>query len=124
MRTVLFWIWLAVLTIADEGYAHRLPYDMSRLQLSASQHRAVKEALVQYRKGRKVLHKQEERLEASFRTMFLSARFDAARYRRLVLALKRQEIALHAELLDKLHRILTPAQRRMFARYLEEWDDE
>jgi len=129
MRVLIFMILLMTVLVADhddetERESFHIPYDMSYLHLSDAQHRQVRTLLTTHRQKLRRLHEEKEALEKVLKQVFERETFDRKLFLRRSLQLKQQAIRTEADFLETLHAILSPEQRKAFARYLEEWDDD
>ncbi|MRJ02694.1 MAG: periplasmic heavy metal sensor [Epsilonproteobacteria bacterium] len=101
-----------------------IPYDLSFLHLSPNQKERIRELLLQRRKQLTHLYRRERELEERLRQLFQKREFDREEYERLYCSLQQLKMALERDFFASLHSILTPEQRRKFARYYKEWEVE
>jgi len=92
--------------------------------LTKQQHRVVEEAMKEYQTSNRRYHHQKEKAQEELNTLFLSPSFDSQTYRVKNLEREKASIEIRARLLERLHPILTPEQRRRFVAHLEEWDSD
>ncbi|WP_457599544.1 Spy/CpxP family protein refolding chaperone [Hydrogenimonas sp.] len=107
-----------------EEYELHLPRDLSRLELTPAQERAIGDLLVQNMHHLHRLHEQEERLRERLRALFVQERFDKKRFEEALDSLHRERVKIEAELFARIHALLTPRQRRLFVRHMKEWEIE
>ena len=129
MRMMLLFILSITLLTADhddikKGEMFHIPYDMSYLHLSTPQHRQIHALLSSHRQKLRQLHQEKEKLEKELKHTFSSKNFDKALFIRRSMKLKQHAVKIEAAFLEALHAILLPSQRKAFAHYLEEWDDD
>ena len=108
----------------DDYEEEHMPKDLSFLHLTPSQQIKFKEILSNYFDRLHALHEKEEQLERWLRENFAKERFDKETYLKKSIELKKEMARVEADLLARLHAILTPRQRSRFARYIEEWEVE
>ncbi len=107
---------------ADED--HRFPMDLHDLGLTKQQHRLVEEAMKEYQYSYRNYHHQSEKMQDEIKALFLSPTFDTETFQAKSIEIQRGSIEIRARLFERIHAILTPEQKRRFARHLEEWDIE
>ncbi|WP_456458392.1 hypothetical protein [Nitratifractor sp.] len=128
MRIVWMVLLLLNLTWADSDYEEEehkrvhIPYDMRHLDLSEGQSKEIYRLLVEYRKQRRKLHENYERLERRSVKLFVQDRFDKERYLQGQLRIKEKLLRIEADFLERLHRILDAKQRKKFIKDLKEWE--
>ena len=108
----------------DKKYRAHIPYDMRYLHLDKTQHQQIRTLLSQNRQQLRLIHEEKEMLEKDLKRAFAKAHFDKDAFIQKRMALKERSIQTEAQLLARIHALLTPKQRKAFARYLEEWDDD
>lgn len=107
---------------ADED--HRFPMDLHDLGLTKQQHRSLEEAMKEYQYSYRNHHHQSEKTQDEIKALFLSPTFDTETFQAKSLEIQRGSIEIRSRLFERIHAILTPEQKRRFARHLEEWDIE
>lgn len=118
---------LVTLMTADEKYEHEehyFPLDMSYLKLSNIQHIKVKKLVENFRHEYKKFHIQEKNTDKKIAKLFLEKEFNIDRFIQLSSQLQKDAIQIQADFLIKMHKILTPTQKRRFIKYMREWEVE
>lgn len=122
--------WIIVLTMflslcayGDDDH-HRFPMDLHDLALTKSQLRIVEEAMKEYQYSNRRFHHQSKKDQEALNALFLSPSFDAETFRAKSLEREKASIAIRTRLLEKLHSVLTPEQKRRYVHHLEEWDND
>ena len=101
---------------------HHFPRDLGFLDLSREQSDEVKTILYAYKHAlKKFRHEKREHAHEAGK-LFVQERFDAGKYEAIRGDLETRAIGIQADFLQKLHAILTPAQRKRFLEYFDEWD--
>jgi Spy/CpxP family protein refolding chaperone len=121
------WIAIFVMLISFSAFAdddHHFPMDLHDLGLTKPQHRAVEEAMKEYQTSNRRYHHQNEKSQDELNALFLNPSFDSQTYRAKSLERENASIEIRARLLERLHSVLTPEQRRRFVAHLEEWDSD
>ena len=107
----------------EERHGH-IPKNFQPLHLSKAQYRELKEILKEHRKRLRELHQEEERLEEMLRELFQEREFDKEKFLTKKRQLKLNMATIETDFFVKLHRLFTSKQRRLFSRYIEEWEIE
>lgn len=121
------WIIIFVMLISHSLYGdddHHFPMDFHDLGLTKQQHRVVEEAMKEYQSSNRRYHHQNEKAQDELNGLFLSSSFDSQAYRTKSLERENASIEIRARLLERLHNVLSPEQRRRFVGHLEEWDSD
>lgn len=121
------WIIIFLMLISLCAYAdgdRRFPMDLHDLGLTKQQHHSLEEVMKEYQSSNRRYHHQNGKSQEDLNTLFVSSSFDSEAYRTKSLEMEKASIEIRARLLERLHSILTPEQRRRFAHHLEEWDSE
>lgn len=110
----------------DDGHhryeRHHIPKDLSFLDLNRDQYHEVKAILYDYKHALKRFRHEKKEHEHDAGELFVKARFDAAKYEAMRGELETRAIRIQADFLQKLHKVLTPHQRKRFLHYFDEWD--
>jgi len=104
-------------------YIH-MPYSMEYLNLSKEQQNKIRSFFKKSQKSYKKLHKKVEKIEKELLNLFNEKSFNKKEFIQRQLELKKEELKIEAELLEKIYKVLTPKQRREFKEYLKEWEIE
>lgn len=127
MKWIAIFVTLIFLSSTNSVYAdddHRFPMDLHDLGLTKQQHRSLEEAMKEYQYAYRRYHHQSERTREELNALFLNASFDSETFRAKSLEMQKGSIEIRARLLERIHTILTPEQKRRFIRHLEEWEIE
>ncbi len=108
----------------DDHHERHFPLDISYLGLDDRQHEQIEAAVRRHRAAHKRFRHSERDTREALQTLFASDDFDRDAYLQLTLRLHTEAETMQAEFLEEVHRVLTPEQRRRFARYMEEWEIE
>ncbi len=128
MRFVALLLLLATLLFADsdkhEYREHHLPLDMGYLHLTSEQHMQAKTIVRTFKHDYKKFRRQKATTREALSRLFLAEKFDAEEFIRLTTQRNQRAMAIQAEFFAGMHAILTPAQKKRFAKYMEEWEVE
>lgn len=116
-------MFLSLCAYGDDDH-HRFPMDLYDLGLTKQQLRAVEEAMKEYQYSNRRFHHQSKKDQDTLNALFLSPSFDAESFRAKSLEREKASIAIRARLLERLHAILTPEQKRRYVHHLQEWDSD
>ncbi len=126
MRLLALFLLLATLLYADsdkhDRKEHHLPLDMSYLHLTSEQHAQAKTIVKTFKHEYKKFHHLKNETREAISKLFLEEKFDTEEFIRLTSALNQQGAEIQAEFFSQMHTILTPAQKKDFAEYMEEWE--
>lgn len=116
------------LTTANPVYAdddvRSFPMDLHDLGLTHQQHKSVEAAMKEYQHAYRRHHRQSEKTQDELNSLFLSPTFDTETFRTKNLEMERTSIEIRTRLFERLHKILTPEQKRRFIRHIKEWEVE
>jgi len=101
----------------------KLPYDLSKLNLTKIQKQKLKKAIINYRKKLNSLHTKEEIIEYKVQKEFLKD-FEYRNLLKEKIEVKKKLIENEFEFLKQLHTILNKTQRKKFIKQLKEWEIE
>lgn len=101
---------------------HHLPLDITYLQLNDQQYTTLVKILKKFRHDRKKFHKEEKATRKEISKLFVSETFERDKFVRLIKELKGVSIERQADFFVKMHQLLTPHQRKRFAKYMKEWE--
>jgi len=122
------WIIVLAMLLALSAYGdddhHRFPMDLHDLGLTKQQHRIVEEAMKEYQYSNRRFHQRSEKDQDALNGLFLSPSFDSEAFRAKSLEREKASIAIRARLLERLHSVLTPEQKRRYVHHLKEWDSD
>jgi protein CpxP len=124
MKWILVLAMLLTLSAYGDDDNHRFPMDLHDLGLTKQQHRVVEEAMKEYQYSNRRYHHQREKDQDALNALFLSPSFDSESFRAKSLEREKASIEIRARLLERLHSILTPEQKRRYIHHLEEWDSD
>lgn len=108
----------------DEHREHHFPMDIGYLELTDAQHGQVERIVHDYREARHRYSRHKKELRESFETLFTAGTFDRERFLAMKSELSEEASAAQAAFFADIHKVLTPEQRRRFARYMQEWEVE
>jgi periplasmic protein CpxP/Spy len=107
----------------DKKHKYEHSYkNLDYLELDDIQLKQMKSILIEYKYKYKEYYDYKEDQEKKLEEIMKSDSFDRDLY---IQTLKKSKIAstiLESEKMEKIHKILTPNQRKKFAKYLEEWE--
>ncbi len=122
------WIIVLAMFLSLSAYGdddnHRFPMDLHDLGLTKQQHRVVEEAMKEYQHSNRRYHHQREKDQDTLNALFLSPSFDSESFRAKSLEREKASIEIRVRLLERLHSVLTPEQKRRYIHHLEEWDSD
>lgn len=95
--------------------------NLDYLNLTTSQHEAIKELLIKYRKKYTKYYHKKEKEEKKLQQLFQKEYFDKDEYEEIVEEIHEEAIEIEAKKLEKIHKILNAKQRKQFSYYLQEW---
>lgn len=124
MRWIVVVFIIVTIGLGDTKEGFHIPRDLSYLHLKPMQKKRIRELLQNYRVVLKQLHEKEEKTEKELSKMFLQKRFNKQIFLEKNLALKKAIAQSEANFFARLHAIFTPEQRKLFIKYLEEWEIE
>jgi Spy/CpxP family protein refolding chaperone len=128
MRFLALFLLLATLLFADsDKHEHKdrhLPLDMGYLELTPQQHEQAKTIVQTYKHQHKQFHRLQTETREAISKLFLAENFDTAEFIRLTSVLNEQGAEIQAGFFSRMHAILSPAQKKRFAEYMEEWEVE
>ncbi|EDM23830.1 hypothetical protein [Caminibacter mediatlanticus] len=122
MRVLIMFIFLISFVFADIKNV-KLPYDLSKLNLTKIQKQKLKKAIINYRKKLNSLHTKEEIIEYKVQKEFLKD-FEYRNLLKEKIEVKKKLIENEFEFLKQLHTILNKTQRKKFIKQLKEWEIE
>ena len=103
---------------------HRLPLDVSYLNLSDHQYTKLVKIVKKFKHERKEFHEEEEDTTKEISKLFLSDTFDRDEFVRLTNRLKSLSVEIQADFFEKMHKLLNQDQKKRFVRYMKEWEVE
>ena len=121
---------LATLLTADynerehEYRDRHLPLDLSYLDLSDKQYKNVKKIIRQYKEALKDFHHQERQTRLAVAKLYSADTFDKEKFIKLNTALQQKAIKIQAMFFSRMHKVLTPEQKKRFIYYMKEWEVE
>ena len=128
MKLLSILLLLSTLLIADydehEYRDRHLPMDLSYLKLDREQHKSVKKIVRKYREALKDFHHQERRTRTAVAKLFAADTFDTEKFIELNTALQQEAVRIQARFFSRMHKVLTPRQKKRFIYYMEEWEIE
>jgi Spy/CpxP family protein refolding chaperone len=113
----------------DEYDDHRykkyhMPLDVSYLDLDNNQYKQIKHIVKKFKHKHKEFHEEKEETRKKISKLFLSDRFDRDEFVRLSNRLKSLSVDIQADFFVKVHKLLTPKQKKRFIKYMKEWEVE
>ena len=128
MRLLTLFLLLATLLFADsdkhDHKEHHLPLDMSYLHLTSEQYTHAKAVVKSFKHEYKKFHHLKKETREAISKLFQDDEFDTEEFVRLTSALHERGAKIQAKFFSEMHAILTPAQKKRFAEYMEEWEVE
>lgn len=124
MKSFIMLLSLLCFVWADSDDHRRFPMDLHDLQLTSQQHQAVEEAMREYQSSSRRYHKQNGKTQQELNALFLSPTFDEKLFRVKSMEMQTASVAIQIQLLENLHKILTPQQKAKFIRHIQEWEIE
>lgn len=119
---------LSIMAFADSSYHDeensRFPMDLHDLKLTAKQHKSIETAMKEYQIAYRNNHLKNKTLEQEIDALFLAPTFNPDEFTSKNIQLQKTSIEIRTQLFLKLHKILTPEQKRRFITHLQEWDSE
>lgn len=115
--------------IADDDYEHEhkkshIYKNLDYLNLSKSQHKEIKEIVIEYRKDYEKFYKKREKLQKRLQELLREEKFDKENYEQISKEIHEDAIELEIETLQNIHSVLSASQRERFSYYLREWQVE
>lgn len=108
----------------NDLFEFHMPHDMEYINLSKEQKDKIFEILLINNRKLKILHEKKELVEDQMRKIFLEEKFDREKFISMLIELKKESVKIESELLQKIHKVLTPKQRKLFINHIEEWEIE
>ena len=105
-------------------FEFHMPHDMEYINLSKEQKEKIFEILLTNNRKLKILHEKKELVEDQMKNIFLKEEFDKEKFISMLMEIKKESVKIEAELLQKIHKVLTPKQRKLFINHIEEWEIE
>jgi len=124
---IIFFFFNAVLADHDDEidlFEFHMLHDMEYINLSKEQKDKIFEILLINNRKLKILHEKKELVEDQMRKIFLEEKFDREKFISMLMELKKESVKIESELLQKIHKVLTPKQRKLFINHIEEWEIE
>lgn len=107
----------------DKKHKYEHSYkNLDYLELDDIQLKQMKSILIEYKYKYKVYYDYKEDQEKKLEEIMKSDSFDRDLYIQTLKKSKMASTILESEKMEKIHKILTPNQRKKFAKYLEEWE--
>jgi len=103
---------------------YHLPLDVSYLQLNDKQYKEIKHIVKKFKHKHKEFHEKKEKARKKISKLFLSDSFDRDEFVRLSNRLKTISTEIQADFFEKIHKLLTPKQKKRFVKYMKEWEVE
>lgn len=107
-----------------ERQEYHLPLDVSYLNLNNEQYKRIKHIVKKFKHEHKEFHEESEKTRKKISKLFLSESFDRDEFVRLSKSLKSLSVEIQADFLSKVHKLLTPRQKKRFVKYMKEWEVE
>ncbi len=129
MRLFLILMLMFTAILSDDDYKEdhykkkdHIPYDMEHLGLDKKQKKKIRSIMRQNRYRLQKLHDIKEDAEETIERLFTKDSFDKKRFKSMMMRIKKESVDIEADLLESLHKTLTPKQRKLFLEYIEEWE--
>jgi periplasmic protein CpxP/Spy len=107
----------------DKKHKYEHSYkNLDYLELDDIQLKQMKSILIEYKYKYKEYYDYKENQEKKLEEIMKSDSFDRDLYIQTLKKSKMASTILESEKMEKIHKILTPNQRKKFAKYLEEWE--
>lgn len=107
-----------------EKHHHYYNKDLTFLNLSSTQQKDIKKLLKEYRKNLKNYREYKEDILEQKEDIFKDDTFDQNKFIQLNLKLSQQSSKIQTQFLEQIHQILSKDQRKLFIKYLDEWEIE
>lgn len=107
----------------DHGNRH-INKDISHLNLSKKQSKNIRKILKEFRYQLKEYRELKEDIEDKREDIFLKEHLDIKELNKLNFSLDTKAYDIENRLLEKMHPILTPRQRKKFIHYFDDWEVE
>ena len=124
MKAFLIFVFALSLFASDGKKEHHLSKDLSYLELSVEQKEATKILIKQFRIDIKAFREFKEQIEKEKEGLIMRDVLSEEALTKLNLAITQKASAIESHFLRQMHTLLTPEQRKKFARTLEEWEVE
>ena len=105
-----------------EKHEHHINKDLTYLELTQEQTEDFKKILKKYYHETQEFREFQESIDAQKKALFLQDTLDADALRELNRALYEKASKEETQILERMHKVLTPKQREAFVRYFEEWE--
>ena len=114
----------AVLLNAGHGekHEHHINKDLTYLELTQEQTEDFKKILKKYYHEIQEFREFQESINAKKKVLFLQETLDTQALSALNRALYEKANKEENQILERMHKVLTPKQREAFVRYFEEWE--
>lgn len=113
---------LTLYASSREHEEHHINKDVSHLELSSGQTEDFKAILKKYQHEMREFRAFKETINARKKALFLEETLDLQALNELNRTLYENATKEENKLLLRIHKILTPPQRKAFIRYFEEWE--
>ncbi len=124
MKAILLTFVLMTFSFADKHDGVYIKKDFVYLGLKKEQIKSIKKALIAYRKKMKQIHEESEYAEKKFEKKFEKSDFKARDYINFFDKLKIKQLETKGLFFESIHKVLTKKQRKKFANFIEEWEDD
>lgn len=118
---------LAYLNADDHNHKHKNTHiykNLEYLDLNTQQYEKIKKVLIEYKHEYYKYYKEKKKKQKKLQKLIRKNDFDVEKYEDISEDIFKEAIELEAHTLEKLHKILNPAQREKFSHYLKEWQVE
>ena len=124
MKAFLILVLALSLYASDGKKEHHLSKDLSYLELSVEQKEATKILIKQFRIDIKAFREYKEKMEDEKESLVMREVLNEDDLQKINQAISQKASTIESRFLVQMHNLLTPEQRKKFARNLEEWEVE
>ncbi len=118
LSTLLFCSLFANFSWANGNHIYK---NLDYLNLKTKQKKEIKDILVSYKDDFKEYYEKKAQAQKELKELMRDDNFSKIKYEDIAEEVAEEAIELEAELLDDIHKVLTPNQRKKFSRRLLEW---
>ncbi|WP_041958112.1 Spy/CpxP family protein refolding chaperone [Sulfurospirillum arsenophilum] len=124
MKLLLLFLLAFSLYAGDGKKEHHLSKDLSSLELTSEQKEIAKGIIKQFRIDIKAFREFKEKMEDEKESLVMREVLNEDDLQKINQAISQKASTIESRFLVQMHNLLTPEQRKKFARNLEEWEVE
>lgn len=98
--------------------------DLDYLNLNVHQEERIKEILIKSKKEFSEYYEKKQKAQNRLQALMQKEYFDKDEYEDIAEEVAEEAVELEVEIFEKIHAVLSPAQRKQFSHYLREWKIE